>query len=252
MWHLWSPSKLIMPNRLNVATGSSGISNNITSSGMYILHYQCAALLRKPCAPFTTSISRWIVFEALDLSFLTRCLQRPWFCLEPQRHWVCPSIWQEKAHSFVMPTDITPRPDLWSSSPPGAQLPANVLLAWRLDLCTNIALWICLRKLLGRTVDRLLQSKGHGKRKRKYKQSSSSSNKKKKRLVILMVRIIMMMMTVMMKMCKVCVAINIFQKTSGREMGALQKVFLLVPRDLLCWWHGSVNPKSVCVVFLSC
>jgi hypothetical protein len=26
MWHLWSPSKLIMPNRLNVATDSTGIS----------------------------------------------------------------------------------------------------------------------------------------------------------------------------------------------------------------------------------
>jgi len=48
-----------------------------------------------------------------------------------------------------------------------------------------------------------------------------------------MVRMIMTM-TVMMKMCKVCMAINIFQKTSRREMGSLQTVFLLVPRDLFC------------------
>jgi len=52
-------------------------------------------------------------------------------------------------------------------------------------------------------------------------------------MLIVMVRIIMMMI-VTIKVCKVCIAINTFQKTSRREVGALQKVFLLVPRDLSC------------------
>jgi len=41
-----------------------------------------------------------------DLSFLAHCLQRSRFCLELQRHWVYPSILQEQANSFVLPTDL--------------------------------------------------------------------------------------------------------------------------------------------------
>jgi len=105
MWRLWSPSKL-MPKKLNVATGSSGIlkQHHIVRDVYYALpmcgSWENLVSLSLPSYQSEQFLKHW------DLSFLAHCLQRSRFCLELQRHWVYPSILQEQANSFVLPTDL--------------------------------------------------------------------------------------------------------------------------------------------------
>ena len=162
MWHLWSPSKLIMPKKLNVAAGSSGVlkQHHIVRDMYYSLPI-CSTVEKNLVSLSLPRYQSKQFLKHWDLYLLTRCLQRPWFCLEPQRHWVYPAIQQEQAHSFVMPTDLL----LVQISEASAHLATTSCKCFAC-LVTDNALRICLRKLLGRTVNRLLQIEGHGKRKR--------------------------------------------------------------------------------------
>jgi len=167
MWHLLSPSKLIMPKKLNVAAGSSGILkwHHIVRDVYYSLT-MCSTVEKTLC-PFhyldikannfrsTGIFPFWpVVFRDHDFAMNHKDIQST-LQFNKNRHTYLLHQLTYSSSRFLKPQSIWP------------QLPANVLLAWWPDLRTDSALRICLRKLLGRTVDRLLQIEGHGKRKRK-------------------------------------------------------------------------------------
>lgn len=118
------------------------------------------------------------------------------------------------------------------------------LIGGRITVQTNCdsALRICLRKLLGRTVDRLLQRKDHGERRISRYHLVQVVRKGRKTI---------MMVTVMMKMCKVCTAINIFRRQEGEKWVHCRKCFHWY-REICAADATVVSILNLCAVCWSC
>jgi hypothetical protein len=117
MWHLWSPSKLIMPKKLNVAAGSSGILKryHIIRDVYYSLP-MCSTLEKTLCPFHYLDIKANSFWSTGIFPFWPVVFRDHDFALN---HKDIESTLQfnKNRHTYLLRQLTTPRPDFWSLIP---------------------------------------------------------------------------------------------------------------------------------------